>query len=197
MPEDLSEMKRYAKTMFDYAAKIALKENFQKIVIFLDALNQMDDDGNMLNLLVSRGGHTITFFVRFFLLTWFRQKSYFVNTKVEFVCIKVQSHNAIFRLKSHLTNIVSCKHKSLIHLHKGIVTWYYLLFNFPFDYFFLHTFDKNHIVWTQKLSVKKRIQLSFQNQLVSYFHLTIWWDENHVIKTLKKKLKIVSKLNGK
>jgi hypothetical protein len=36
MPEDLSEMKRYAKTMFDYAAKIALKENFQKIVIFLE-----------------------------------------------------------------------------------------------------------------------------------------------------------------
>lgn len=51
MPEDLSEMKRYAKTMFDYAAKIALKENFQKIVIFLDALNQMDDDGNKLYLL--------------------------------------------------------------------------------------------------------------------------------------------------
>ena len=52
MPEDLSEMKRYARTMFDYAAKIALKENFQKIVIFLDALNQMDDDGNKLYLLV-------------------------------------------------------------------------------------------------------------------------------------------------
>jgi hypothetical protein len=32
MPEDLSEMKRYAKTMFDYAAKIALKENFQQDV---------------------------------------------------------------------------------------------------------------------------------------------------------------------
>lgn len=46
MPEDLSEMKRYAKTMFDYAAKIAMKESFQKIVIFLDALNQMDDDGD-------------------------------------------------------------------------------------------------------------------------------------------------------
>jgi hypothetical protein len=57
MPEDLSEMKRYAKTMFDYAAKIALKENFQKIVIFLDALNQMDEDGNMLYLLALSDGN--------------------------------------------------------------------------------------------------------------------------------------------
>jgi len=69
MPEDLSEMKRYAKTMFDYAAKIALKENFQKIVIFLDALNQMDDDGNKLNLFELKCSHTIPFLVRFFLST--------------------------------------------------------------------------------------------------------------------------------
>jgi len=85
MPEDLSEMKRYAKTMFDYAAKIALKENFQKMVIFLDALNQMDDDGNKLNLLAFRGGHTIPYFVRFFLSTRFRQNLYLFNTKVEFI----------------------------------------------------------------------------------------------------------------
>ncbi|XP_063411273.1 TPR repeat-containing protein DDB_G0287407-like [Mytilus trossulus] len=46
MPDDLQEMKRYAHTMFKYAAQVAKKEGYQKIVVFLDALNQMDDDGD-------------------------------------------------------------------------------------------------------------------------------------------------------
>ncbi|CAC5362199.1 unnamed protein product [Mytilus coruscus] len=46
MPEDLQEMKRYAHTMFKYAAQVAKKEGYKKIVVFLDALNQMDDDGD-------------------------------------------------------------------------------------------------------------------------------------------------------
>lgn len=47
MPDDLQEMKRYAHTMFKYAAQVAKKEGYQKIVVFLDALNQMDDDGKL------------------------------------------------------------------------------------------------------------------------------------------------------
>lgn len=49
MPEDLVEMKRYALTMFEYAAKVAVKEGYDNIVVFLDALNQMDDDGILLS----------------------------------------------------------------------------------------------------------------------------------------------------
>ncbi|KAL3832682.1 hypothetical protein ACJMK2_024304 [Sinanodonta woodiana] len=46
MPVDIEEMKRFSQTMFQKATESILAEGYEKFVIVIDALNQMDDDGD-------------------------------------------------------------------------------------------------------------------------------------------------------
>ena len=46
MPEDVDEMMRFSQTMFYTATEQAMKEGYTRFIVILDALNQMDDDGN-------------------------------------------------------------------------------------------------------------------------------------------------------
>ncbi|XP_055957078.1 TPR repeat-containing protein DDB_G0287407 isoform X2 [Patella vulgata] len=45
MPPDLDSMLRYAQTMFQKAGELAKQEGYERLVIYFDALNQMDEDG--------------------------------------------------------------------------------------------------------------------------------------------------------
>ena len=45
MPVDADDMMRFTPTMFGEAAREAQSSGFSKLVVFIDALNQMDDVG--------------------------------------------------------------------------------------------------------------------------------------------------------
>ena len=45
MPEDVDEMMRFSRTMFETATEQALKDGKTNFVVIIDALNQMDDEG--------------------------------------------------------------------------------------------------------------------------------------------------------
>ncbi|XP_050419113.1 TPR repeat-containing protein DDB_G0287407 [Patella vulgata] len=50
MPQDVEEMLRFAPTMFKTATKAAQSSGFKKLVVFIDALNQMEEEGNSAEL---------------------------------------------------------------------------------------------------------------------------------------------------
>ncbi|ESO87193.1 hypothetical protein LOTGIDRAFT_229331 [Lottia gigantea] len=50
MPADLENMLRYAPTMFQKAAEQAVSEGYSRLVVYFDALNQMEEDGHSCKL---------------------------------------------------------------------------------------------------------------------------------------------------
>ena len=45
IPEDVAEMMRFSRTMFETATEQALKDGKTNFIVIIDALNQMDDEG--------------------------------------------------------------------------------------------------------------------------------------------------------
>jgi hypothetical protein len=48
MPLDEDDMVRFTPTMFKESAGETIKKGFKKLVLFIDALNQLDDSGGLL-----------------------------------------------------------------------------------------------------------------------------------------------------
>lgn len=48
-PIDPDEMMRYTKTMFEKSTEYVLDQGYEKLVVYIDALNQMDDEGKSLS----------------------------------------------------------------------------------------------------------------------------------------------------
>ena len=44
-PTDITELKRSMETVIDKASEMAEQEGLNRVIIIIDALNQMDDDG--------------------------------------------------------------------------------------------------------------------------------------------------------